>query len=382
MNQIPSVGSDAAIAPRTGSGSPQSSPQQRADAVATVVADSISARADPGVMLKVVPPPQTREGGVAVQRDEATNNALLALLQLLRDPGRVEGESVDSATDADQAIAARLARFLANLPPDVQKAIESAKTPELAKLIRLSAMTAPGIREAPAVLAGRSDPLATDPMLGMEELLRDIESSPVFKLTAKLRDLVSTESVSTRLGESPPRFEANQTLRTEAGAYSQAANGTAQGFLNLLNEAANSAQPSYQDNSPRLAVGAEIAQNFDAGDLQQAVKDGLRLLMDGRLIWQGEIVPGSPLRFERSDAWGTSAESPGGMEKGTVLKIQLEHPELGRIELRALGLGGLVNIRLFGSEPAISMMLGALPKMNDRLKQVGLSGTQISVESH
>jgi flagellar hook-length control protein FliK len=129
-------------------------------------------------------------------------------------------------------------------------------------------------------------------------------------------------------------------------------------------------------------VGAEIAQNFDAGDLQQAVKDGLRLLMDGRLIWQGEIVPGSPLRFERSDAWGTSAESPGGMEKGTVLKIQLEHPELGRIELRALGLGGQVNIRLFGSEPAISMMLGALPKMNDRLKQVGLSGTQISVESH
>ena len=43
MNQIPSVGSDAAIAPRTGSGSPQSSPQQRADAVATVVSDSISA---------------------------------------------------------------------------------------------------------------------------------------------------------------------------------------------------------------------------------------------------------------------------------------------------------------------------------------------------
>ena len=64
MNTIPSVTADAAIAPRTGSGSPQTQSQQRADAAPAVVADNAAAKADPGVMLKITPPVASRQGDV------------------------------------------------------------------------------------------------------------------------------------------------------------------------------------------------------------------------------------------------------------------------------------------------------------------------------
>lgn len=375
MNQIPSLGADTAIAPRTGSGSPQSTPQQRADAAPTVVADSPSARADPGVTLKVVPPPMSRDDGVAVQHQGAAGDSLLAVLALLRNSAQPSEEPAGSATDPDQAVASRVARFLASLPPDIQLAIQSAKTPELAKLIRLAAMTAPGIRDAPAILVSRADPLAHDPLTGMHELMAEIESSAAFRLSAVLRELVITAKLPTKMNPfSSPKASAIQASGSDTKMGSES-------FLALLDEASvDTARPADPSANHALRDSAEANLSIDAPELQQAVKDGLRLLMDGRLIWQGELLPGSFFRFERSDVWGASAGAPGGMEKGTAFKVQLNHPELGLIELRALGLGGQVAIRLFGNPHAVSKMLGGLPEINESLRRAGLAGAQVSVE--
>ena len=162
MNTIPTIGPDAGIAPRTGSGSPQMPAQQRADTAPTVISDS-AASADPGVLLKITPPVLPRNANVDIgERLPPDQMAAYLAQQQLEKQGTIQALGT-SAEQADQALAARMAEAFAALPADVQEAIRQASSPAIAQLLKLAAMTASGIKDAPAVIQSSINPLAQQP---------------------------------------------------------------------------------------------------------------------------------------------------------------------------------------------------------------------------
>lgn len=103
--------------------------------------------------------------------------------------------------------------------------------------------------------------------------------------------------------------------------------------------------------------------------------------MDGRMIWQGQFTEGVPMALERADAWRANRRETGGMEKGTSLRLRLQLPHLGELEVRALGFGGQVAVRVHAQAESTGDMVNALPRLQERLRERGLAGAQVVVES-
>ncbi len=111
---------------------------------------------------------------------------------------------------------------------------------------------------------------------------------------------------------------------------------------------ANTAQPSEAFQNADLKVFQQLAQPIQdpsAAQLTQwvsalepdsdAAEQAARMLSQGNMVWQAELVPGLPMRIVRVDAWRNNPQQAGQLEKGAMLKVEITLPNLG--ELRILG---------------------------------------------
>jgi len=449
MNSIPVVGPDSGIAPRTGSGSPQTPSQQRADAAPAVLSDT-GVSADPGVMLKIAPPVLSRDANPNVdQRLPADQLAAFLAKQQLEKQGVVLALG-NSAEQADQALVERLAQALSALPTDVQDAIRNASTPAIAQLLKLAALTSSGIKDAPAILQAASVPAGPQPDLAATALLEDIAQSHSFRLASALRGVFQDLSFGVRrltpeesylgkmqqlpaeqygggdgtregvpLGRISEKFspgnhqmqstvsgEQKQTVQQptnplaivglELSRNQNAANAYQepnQALLRFIDQVVSSpadesvglanqrASNFIKESASSIAPVNQGAQAITAQEAELGLREGLKLLMDGRMVWQGEFTPGVPLRLERSDAWQADRKGFGGMDKGTSLRLQLRLPSVGLVEIRALGFQGQVSVRVHAESKSTAAFAGGLPDLIARLKQRGLSAAQVVVDS-
>jgi len=449
MNSIPVVGPDSGIAPRTGSGSPQTPSQQRADAAPAVLSDT-GVSADPGVMLKIAPPVLSRDANPNVdQRLPADQLAAFLAKQQLEKQGVVLALG-NSAEQADQALVERLAQALSALPTDVQDAIRNASTPAIAQLLKLAALTSSGIKDAPAILQAASVPAGPQPDLAATALLEDIAQSHSFRLASALRGVFQDLSFGVRR-LTPEESYLGKMQQLPAEQYG-GGDGTREGVpLGRISEkfspgnhqmqstvSGEQKQTVQQPTNPLAIVGLELSRNQNAANAYQepnqallrfidqvvsspadesvglanqgasnfikesassiapvnqgaqaitsqeaelGLREGLKLLMDGRMVWQGEFTPGVPLRLERSDAWQADRKGFGGMDKGTSLRLQLRLPSVGLVEIRALGFQGQVSVRVHAESKSTAAFAGGLPDLIARLKQRGLSAAQVVVDS-
>ena len=449
MNSIPVVGPDSGIAPRTGSGSPQTPSQQRADAAPAVLSDT-GVSADPGVMLKIAPPVLSRDANPNVdQRLPADQLAAFLAKQQLEKQGVVLALG-NSAEQADQALVERVAQALSALPTDVQDAIRNASTPAIAQLLKLAALTSSGIKDAPAILQAASVPAGSQPDLAATALLEDIAQSHSFRLASALRGVFQDLSFGVRR-LTPEESYLGKMRQLPAEQY-EGGDGTREGVpLGRISEkfspgnhqmqstvSGEQKQTVQQPTNPLAIVGLELSRNQNAANAYQepnqallrfidqvvsspadesigianqgasnfikesassiapvnqgaqaitaqeaelGLREGLKLLMDGRMVWQGEFTPGVPLRLERSDAWQADRKGFGGMDKGTSLRLQLRLPSVGLVEIRALGFQGQVSVRVHAESKSTAAFAGGLPDLIARLKQRGLSAAQVVVDS-
>ena len=384
-----------------------------------------------------------------------------------------------TAEQADQAIATRVAEAFASLPLDVQEAIRNASSPAIAQLLKLAAMTASGIKDAPAVMQSSATPLANQPKDAAAMLVQQFGEADAFKLANALRTIMGELSLSADLETSrsvyslrPGAVNAQQqaamlaasgALSADASENAVLSSGLAQGNLaqspdalanrvaqaygapasalasaldalllsgpaasnadgaeslathaliaaGAAQEAADSqvlqgnvqspqgstpsSQPSSAAAQASLAaaqaaaraevlvhVGSENPFRISVQQAEQGLREGLKLLMDGRMLWQGQFTPGVPLKLERSDAWRADRRATGGMGKGTSIRVQLQLPNLDLLEIRALGFGGQVSVRMHADPASTSTFANSLPDLIARLKERGLAGTQVAVDS-
>ncbi|NBT82567.1 MAG: flagellar hook-length control protein FliK [Betaproteobacteria bacterium] len=69
------------------------------------------------------------------------------------------------------------------------------------------------------------------------------------------------------------------------------------------------------------------------------------------------------------------------MEKGSSIRLRLQLPNLGDLELRALGFGGQVSVRIHATESSTPALAKALPELQAKLRDRGLAGAQIALDS-
>lgn len=423
MNTIPTIGPDTAIAPRTGSGSPQTPPQQRADAAPAVLADSV-AKADPGVLLKLVPPAVPRDQSAEVRPPPQDPLAgLLAALfgtadrddsdPVLSLPPGVSAEDLPegltpqqlqvwlrglfrNAIDQDEALLQRLAQSIESLPPETQEAIQKASNPAMAQLLKFAALTEAGRREAPARFQGGAQPLAEQPQQAAARLLESLRMALPFQLAAKVQEAIPAQmSQAAQPTVAQPQVlqpQVTQPQVTQPAFAPQPADAAppSQTVQALSPQDADSVQPmqtvqavfSQQPaDSVQSASNPMLSGPMTAQQAELALRDAMRLLMDGRLQWQGVFTPGVPLQLERSDAWQASRGALGGMEKGSSIRLRLQLPNLGDLELRALGFGGQVSVRIHATESSTPALAKALPELQAKLRDRGLAGAQIALDS-
>jgi len=443
VSVIGPVTQDAAIAPRTGSGSPQSQAQQRADAAPAVVADNAEARVDPGVMLKVVPPVQERSNSIAIgPKERQDSDALIG--RILADATLDENalsELVASGRRADDAILERMAAWLESLPENMQSAIRAAKTPEIARLLKIAVLIEPGLKTAPSVVLSDNEPLSSKVIDATQKLLNLLRGAPAFRLAALLNQLTNEQpnTVFRGLQSRQAMNAAVPSVLHGSGPFAGFADGTHENSSNasemvaatraiaseevkqvpsklemvrlVLEQTVESTQATTEltrsqpnepigdpksgslngsSSEPKSGAVVMTAQSQNGGGLElissgesieRAIADALKLVMDGRLIWAGRLTSDVTARVERSDAWQANRRSLGGMEKGTAIRVDLDLPTLGLIEIRALLFSSRVSASVVTEPRSAATFVDAMPKLQDALRGKGLSPTSVVIET-
>ena len=106
-------------------------------------------------------------------------------------------------------------------------------------------------------------------------------------------------------------------------------------------------------------------------------EDITRMLLNGKMQWQGELLPGIAVTLEREDAWREDPQHPGQVQKGAALRAQMDLPRSGRMTVNAYQWGTHVDIRVTLPAMSDSPLISAWPLLQAQLGQ--LKGTDLKL---
>ena len=170
-----------------------------------------------------------------------------------------------------------------------------------------------------------------------------------------------------RLNEAwmPRKLEPKQTPKLEA-----LKNSEVEAFQQL-------AQPIQEPSAAQLAQWVSALEP-DSDAAEQAA----RMLTQGNMVWQAELVPGLPMRIVREDAWRNNPEQAGQLEKGAMLKVEITLPNLGELRILGSQWGQDISLHISHGKPDINGRVNwttLAPELLQELKMLGV--TDVRVES-
>ena len=93
-------------------------------------------------------------------------------------------------------------------------------------------------------------------------------------------------------------------------------------------EAQNSDRPTSEPSIAQLTKWVSALEP-DSEPAQQAA----HMLTQGQMVWLADLAPGVPMRIVREDAWRNDLDRRAQLEKGAMLRVELNLPNLGRIRV-------------------------------------------------
>ena len=135
------------------------------------------------------------------------------------------------------------------------------------------------------------------------------------------------------------------------------------------------AQPIQDPNAAQLAQWVSALEP-DSDAAEQAA----RMLTQGNMVWQAELVPGLPMRIVREDAWRNNPEQAGQLEKGAMLKVEITLPNLGELRILGSQWGQDISLHISHGTPDISGRVNwttLAPELLQELKAQGVSDVKI-----
>ena len=158
---------------------------------------------------------------------------------------------------------------------------------------------------------------------------------------------------------------------------------------------ANNKHPSEVSKNSDLEAFQKLAQPFQeptAAQLTQWVsalepdsdpaEQAARMLSQGFMVWQAELLPGLPMRIVREDAWRNNPQQAGQLEKGAMLKVEITLPNLGELRILGSQWGQDISLHFYHGTPESKGRVNwtALePELLQKLKAQGV--TNVRVES-
>jgi hypothetical protein len=88
------------------------------------------------------------------------------------------------------------------------------------------------------------------------------------------------------------------------------------------------AQPTSEPSIAQLTKWVSALEP-DSEPAQQAAQ----MLTQGQMVWLADLAPGVPMRIVREDAWRNDLDRRDQLEKGAMLRVELNLPKLGRIRV-------------------------------------------------
>ncbi len=144
-----------------------------------------------------------------------------------------------------------------------------------------------------------------------------------------------------------------------------------------LEELQQLAQPAKEPSSAQLAQWVSALEP-DSDAAEQAA----RMLTQGTMVWQAELVPGLPMRIVREDAWRNNPGQVGELEKGAMLKVEITLPNLGQLRIVGSQWGQDISLHIsHGSQDGNGKVnwTTLAPELLQELKKQGLSDVKIEI---
>lgn len=116
---------------------------------------------------------------------------------------------------------------------------------------------------------------------------------------------------------------------------------------------------SFQDEATRL-----VSQLSTDGS---AVRDSVKLLLRGDILWQGQLMPNVQGRLYREDAWETEDKTPFELQKGSRITLDVTLPNLGPLKVVGTQFGESVHIAIQASSEAQSVLANSFSKLLEQM---------------
>jgi hypothetical protein len=137
------------------------------------------------------------------------------------------------------------------------------------------------------------------------------------------------------------------------------------------------AQPIQEPSAAQLTQWVSALEP-DSDAAEQAA----RMLTQGNMVWQAELVPGLPMRIIREDAWRNNPQQVGEIEKGAMLKVEITLPNLGQLQIVGSQWGQDISLHILHGKPEGNGKVNwtaLAPELLQELKTQGV--TDVRVES-
>lgn len=102
-----------------------------------------------------------------------------------------------------------------------------------------------------------------------------------------------------------------------------------------------------------------------------------QMLTHGQMVWLADLAPGVPLRMVREDAWRNDADRPAQLEKGAMLSVELNLPNLGRILVSGSQWGQQVSLQIAHEANSQDPWVALTPSLLLDLKSQGIEDVRI-----
>ena len=143
-----------------------------------------------------------------------------------------------------------------------------------------------------------------------------------------------------------------------------------------LSEFQQLAQPIQEPSQAQLTQWvAALEPDNDAAE------QAARMLSQGNMVWQAELVPGLPMRIVREDAWRNNPQQAGQLEKGAMLKVEVTLPHLGTLRILGSQWGQDISLQVLHGKPEGNGKVNwssLAPELLQELKTQGVTDVRVA----
>jgi hypothetical protein len=131
--------------------------------------------------------------------------------------------------------------------------------------------------------------------------------------------------------------------------------------------------PASENDGKSLATNGSMESESEAllGQIatdSAAVKDSVKLLLRGDLLWQGQLMPNVQGRLYREDAWEPDPDQPGQLQKGSRITMEVSLPNLGPFKVVGTQFGDSVHVTVEGAPEAQTTLANSFAVLLEQMR--------------